>query len=124
MGMKLLYPDWKNTVITRSHRLGRSGERAAARYLESLGWQILAANVRYSVGEIDLIARDDATIVFVEVKTRSTPNYGSIESITPLKLKRMRKAAVLWLRDKPYKDVRFDVITIVGAQLEHFEAVA
>lgn len=78
--------------------LGKRGEAFAARYLRERGAEIIAANVSYKVGEIDLIAREaDGTIVFVEVKTRATPSFGVAEAVTPQKLARLRKAASQWL---------------------------
>ncbi|MER0105288.1 MULTISPECIES: YraN family protein [Corynebacterium] len=109
-------------------QLGKRGESFAARYLRQRGSEIIAANVSYRVGEIDLIAREpDGTIVFVEVKTRSTASFGIAEAVTPHKLSRMRRAAVQWLDGKPFSTVRFDVIALVakgeGFELEHFTGV-
>ncbi|MER0069584.1 YraN family protein [Corynebacterium sp. KPL2850] len=109
-------------------QLGKRGESIAARYLRQRGFEIIAANVSYRVGEIDLIAREpDGTIVFVEVKTRSTASFGIAEAVTPHKLSRMRRAAVQWLDGKPLSTVRFDVIALVvkgeGFELEHFTGV-
>lgn len=121
-----------NYLITKHPRhrqeLGKRGESFAAGYLRQHGSDIIAANVRYRVGEIDLIAREpDGTIVFVEVKTRSTASFGIAEAVTPHKLSRMRKAAVQWLDGKPLAAVRFDVIALVvkgeGFELEHFTGV-
>lgn len=96
-------------------QLGKRGESFAARYLRQRGSEIIAANVSYRVGEIDLIAREpDGTIVFVEVKTRSTASFGIAEAVTPHKLSRMRRAAVQWLDGKPLSTVRFDVIALVA----------
>ena len=108
--------------------LGKRGEAFAARYLRERGTEIIAANVSYKVGEIDLIAREtDGTIVFVEVKTRATPSFGVAEAVTPQKLARLRKAAAQWLDGKPLSSVRFDVITLLergqGFALEHFKGV-
>lgn len=112
----------------RRKALGAKGEKIAAQYFRDQGIDIVAANVRYTVGEIDLIVREpDETYVFVEVKTRRGTGFGLAESVTPRKLARLRKAAVQWLRDKPMLRVRFDVITIIirGAtiQLEHHKDV-
>lgn len=108
--------------------LGKRGEAFAARYLRERGAEIIAANVSYRVGEIDLIAREaDGTIVFVEVKTRATASFGVAEAVTPQKLARLRKAAAQWLDGKPLSSVRFDVITLLergqGFALEHFKGV-
>ena len=108
--------------------LGKRGEAFAARYLRERGTEIIAANVSYKVGEIDLIAREtDGTIVFVEVKTRATSSFGVAEAVTPQKLSRLRKAAAQWLDGKPLSSVRFDVIALLergqGFALEHFKGV-
>lgn len=114
--------------LRHRQELGKRGESFAARYFRQRGSDIIAANVRYRVGEIDLIAREpNGTIVFVEVKTRSTASFGIAEAVTPHKLSRMRRAAVQWLGGKPLATVRFDVIALVvkgeGFELEHFTGV-
>ncbi|MBK4145801.1 YraN family protein [Corynebacterium macginleyi] len=114
--------------LRHRQELGKRGESFAAGYLRQRGSDIIAANVRYRVGELDLIAREpDGTIVFVEVKTRSTASFGIAEAVTPHKLSRMRRAAVQWLGGKPLATVRFDVIALVvkgeGFELEHFTGV-
>ncbi len=57
--------------------LGRAGERAAARHLESLGWRVIGAGFLARRGEIDLVCRDGDRLVLVEVKTRASDRYGS-----------------------------------------------
>lgn len=122
----------EHRLVTKKPRhkqvLGKRGEAFAARYLRERGLEIIAANVSYRVGEIDLIAREaDGTIVFVEVKTRANSRYGVAEAVTPQKLGRLRKAAAQWLDGKPSSEVRFDVIALVargqGFALEHFKGV-
>lgn len=122
----------EHRLVTKKPRhkqvLGKRGEAFAARYLRERGAEIIAVNVSYRVGEIDLIAREaDGTIVFVEVKTRANSRYGVAEAVTPQKLGRLRKAAAQWLDGKPLSEVRFDVIALVacrqGFALEHFKGV-
>ncbi|MHA2789248.1 YraN family protein [Corynebacterium sp. S7] len=108
--------------------LGRRGEQAAADFYEQRGARVVARNIHYPVGELDLIVREpNGTIVFVEVKTRSGTSYGSAESVTRSKLAKMRKAAARWLLDQPYSMVRFDVValTVAGSTfaLDYFEGV-
>ncbi|HQJ35005.1 MAG TPA: YraN family protein, partial [Rhodoglobus sp.] len=82
--------------------LGRRGEEIAARYLASRGLAIVERNWRCPQGEIDLIARDGGELVFVEVKTRSSVAYGHpLESITPVKLARLRRLAAAWCDAHP-----------------------
>ncbi len=97
-----------------SQQLADWGENAAAEFLIGNNYHIRGRNIGYDVGEIDIIATDPTgVVVFVEVKTRSGENYGVAESVTGLKLLRLRKAAYCWLSDQPYADIRFDVIAIV-----------
>lgn len=78
--------------------LGRDGEDAAAAYLTRCGMRVVARNWRCRYGEIDIIARDGAVLVFCEVKTRSGTGFGvPLAAITRVKLARMRRLAVLWL---------------------------
>jgi putative endonuclease len=113
---------------TRKSALGKRGEWFAANYYRSRGAEVIAANVNYAVGEIDLIVRENNVFVFVEVKTRTTAAYGIAEAVTPRKMARMRKAAVQWLNGRPLSEVRFDVIALLvngtSFELEHFEAVS
>jgi len=109
--------------------LGRKGERAAARYLRRHRYRILARNYRCAAGEIDLIASQAATIVFVEVKTRQ-PAEGPSDRL-PVhteQLGRIGRAARYFMMhpaaaDRPY---RFDVISVAFSSrgkphFEHFE---
>ncbi|KZE23025.1 hypothetical protein AVW13_05445 [Brevibacterium casei] len=96
--------------------MGRTGEDLAVARLEAEGMVVLDRNVRCREGEIDIIARDGATIVFVEVKTRRTMRQGSpLEAITPVKLRRIRMLSGLWLREQAefYPATRIDAIGIV-----------
>lgn len=77
---------------------GARGEQIATRYLQRQGYTILTTNWRCQRGEIDLIARDDTTLVFVEVRTRSSERLGSPEeSVTPAKQRRLRELAEHYL---------------------------
>jgi len=78
--------------------VGRAAEKAAANYLEQLGYKILQQNWRTRWCEIDLVAANGKIIYFVEVKYRSSSAYGTgLEYITPKKLNQMRFAADFWL---------------------------
>jgi putative endonuclease len=106
--------------------LGDRGERAAARHLKRHGMRVLLRGYRTKQGEIDLIARDGNTLVFVEVKSR---RYGvPAEAVTPEKQRRLTMAALHFLRRHQLLEVRsrFDVVAIVWPddrsppQIEHF----
>ena len=93
---------------------GRCGETLAAAYLESLGYRILKRNVRGPGGEIDLVAREGETLVFVEVKARGSSRFGSaLAAVDARKRKRIRTLAEDFLQFLPPKTkVRFDVVTL------------
>ena len=96
-------------------QLGKWGEQFAATYLTKQGYTILGSNIRTPYGEIDLLARQADTLVFVEVKTRSSPSLGFPEiSITPKKFSHMVSAAQAYLLDHPELNLgwRIDVISI------------
>ena len=113
--------------------LGDRGERAAARFLRRRGLRVLLRGYRTRSGEIDLIARDGETLVFVEVKARR--QGVPAEAVTAEKQRRITLAALQFLRKHHLLDVRsrFDIVAIVWPdergqpQIEHipnaFEAV-
>lgn len=81
--------------------LGDRGERAAVRYLKRQGYRVLARQSRSRIGELDIVAMDGSTIVFVEVKTRSSHAAGHpVEAVTPTKQKQLTRAALQWLRSR------------------------
>ena len=94
---------------------GESGENLAVRALERDGYAIVARRYRVRAGEIDIIARDGATMVFVEVKTREGRDYGEPhEAVTRLKRRRMAQIALDFLARQRLVDCpcRFDVVSI------------
>lgn len=100
----------------RNKDLGRRGEEAAARYLDSRGYEILERNWSCYAGEADIIAKDGNCIAFVEVKTRHNCNKGfPSESVGKEKRERYEKIALAYLENISQADmhVRFDVISIV-----------
>ncbi len=106
--------------------LGTIGERLAMEYLKAQGYKILEKNYRCSVGEVDIIAQDQDTIVFVEVKTRrNTFIAAPYESVGKHKQKKILEVAQCYLEEKDLvnHEIRFDVLSIVmrGAthQIEH-----
>lgn len=97
--------------------LARAGEAAAAEYLEAHGLRILERNFRCKVGEVDLVAVDGHALVFVEVKTRRGTAFGRpSEAVGPAKQARLRRLAAWYLAEKrpPHRDVRFDVVEVLG----------
>jgi putative endonuclease len=99
--------------------LGKTGEDLACAELETRGYAIIARRYRRRIGEIDIVARDGETIVFVEVKARDSRDFGeAAEAVTAFKRRRMTQIAIDYmarhrLSDRP---CRFDVVSI------HFDA--
>ncbi|WP_101571250.1 MULTISPECIES: YraN family protein [unclassified Brevibacterium] len=100
----------------RQRAVGQTGEDLAAEFLQRQGMVVIERNFRCPRGEIDIIARDGDTIVFVEVKTRRTFALGSpLEAVTRAKLKRIRMLSGIWLRGQSdfFPSVRIDALGIV-----------
>lgn len=109
--------------------VGRYGERVAARYLQEHGLEVVDRNWRCGQGELDIVARDGPVLVFVEVKTRSSAQFGvPAEAVTRVKANRIRALAVAWLAGHPhaYAGLRFDVVSVMrspagAAQVLHLQ---
>ena len=102
--------------------LGRAGEKLAVDFLRKKGFKILKTNYRSPVGEIDIIAEDKSAIVFIEVKTRSSDNYGSpCEAVDSKKQEKYYKIATYYLQKEKKIDseCRFDVVEIENGQINH-----
>ena len=96
--------------------LGNRGETEASRFLKQLGYRVLATQHRNALGEIDIVALDGPTIVFVEVKTRSSTDAGQpFEAVNQRKQQRLTQAALAWLKShrRLEQPARFDVVSIV-----------
>jgi putative endonuclease len=105
------------------HRLGRAAEALVAGRLERMGWRIVARNARTSTvrGELDLVAIDGGTLVFVEVKALSAASAAGPErpamAVGHRKRHKLRTLALAWLRDHdgsvpPHRTLRFDVVGV------------
>lgn len=102
---------------------GKKGESVAADYLKKNGYEILGKNFRCPLGEIDMIARDQEGLVFIEVKTRRSEDLGYPEEAVDMKKqKKISQLAAYYLRTKDLTNVqaRFDVvaITMSGSSME------
>jgi putative endonuclease len=101
-------------------RIGNIGERVAADYISAMNCDILEKNYFTKDGEIDIIFKDGDTLVFAEVKYRSTDLYGKpAEAVTLTKRKRISKTALHYLYDKGLNDekCRFDIFEVTGAKM-------
>ena len=114
MGQRGRISRWLRTL--RGQRpLGERGERAAARYLKRRGYKILARGDRLVPGELDLVALDRDTVVFVEVKTRRSADAGHpAEAVTAAKQRRLTRLAVTFLKRHGLLEhrARFDVSAV------------
>jgi putative endonuclease len=120
---------WWN-LLFRPVPLGLRGERYAARYLRRKGYRIIARGTRLCRGELDLVAVDGRTVVFVEVKTRHQASDESpAVAVNPEKQRRIARAALVFLKSHGLLELaaRFDVVAIVWpkdarkpSKVEHF----
>lgn len=95
--------------------VGRAGEDAAVQYLAGAGYRIVARNVRYRMGEIDIVAEDAGCLVFVEVKTRTGHGFGTAaEAVTARKRQKLVQLASVYLAQHGGVDrrCRFDVVAV------------
>ena len=95
--------------------LGSEGEGLAVEFLKKKNYKILAKNYKTFIGEIDIVAKDGDTIVFVEVKTRANDAFGlPFEAVNKGKRQKLKNLALLFLKKHPREaPARFDVISIV-----------
>ena len=109
---------------TARGRLGKRGEDLAVEHLRRQGYRVLERNWRCARGEIDIVATDGSSLVFVEVKTRSSCDFGHpLESITLVKLARLRSLALAWSLAHPESrgSLRIDAIGVLAPYGKPFE---
>lgn len=98
------------------NELGKKGEKLAVRYLKKQGYKIIEINYKTKLGEIDIIALDRNTLVFIEVKSRISQKQGlPQEAINKRKQQQIQKVAEFYLKQKSLKHLncRFDVISVL-----------
>jgi putative endonuclease len=120
-------------VVTHARlKIGRDAEDLVAFRLLSAGWKILARNARTRYGELDIVAFDKGTLVFIEVKAgREGSAFGPerpVHSVGPRKQRQIRRLAAAWMsehRDAPrYSEIRFDAVGVTyDANARHAIAV-
>ena len=96
-------------------RTGKAGEEIAVRHLQRLGYCILERNYRCPLGEIDIVAREENILVFIEVKSRKTESFGDPElAVGKAKQKKISLIALYYLAQKNYPSLpaRFDVVAV------------
>ena len=113
--------------MAEHYDLGREGEKMAKDYLVKKGYIILEVNYRHLKAEVDIIARKGASLVAVEVKTRSTSDFGNPQDfVKPKQIQRLVRAVNHYVNLKDLDvEVRFDIISIIknklGTRIEHLE---
>lgn len=116
-------------MTTHNQRVGAWGEETAVGYVEKRGYQVIARNVRTPYGEIDIIARQGETIIFIEVKTlTSSKNFLPEQQITTRKREHMLNAAQHYAAEHAIDHWQIDVIAVEGSPgmdplITHFESV-
>jgi putative endonuclease len=96
--------------------LGKRGEEEAVCFLKSNGYQVLERNFRNKLGEIDIIAKENKVLCFIEVKTRANTNFGyPQEAVTLRKQKQLNKVALSYLKQYNLIDTpaRFDIVSVI-----------
>jgi len=107
--------------------LGKEGEKLTVEFLQKQGYHILEKNYRYLKAEIDIIALKEDTIVVIEVKTRSTPDFGNPQDfVKPKQIQLLVKAMDHYVTENDLDvEVRFDIVAIIknkqGTKIEHLE---
>lgn len=105
--------------------IGLKGEVEAKEYLVENGYEIVETNFRNKIGEIDIIAKKNGVLIFVEVKRRESLKFGHPrEAVNYYKQQKIRNIATSYLKYKGLYEkiaIRFDVIDLVGDNLTHIE---
>ena len=105
----------KKTKDTQKITTGKEGEKIAAAYLKKNGYEIIEINFRCPIGEIDIVAKEENDLVFVEVKTRKSIELGYPEQAVGMrKQKKMSQLALWYMQKRKIADTnaRFDVVAI------------
>ena len=106
-------------MTANRQQVGQDGETLAVQHLQRKGYKIIARNYRTRLGEIDIIAKHNGALVFVEVKTRRSKHYGHPKlAVTPAKQRQISMAALVYLKQQGamQQPARFDVVTILSPQ--------
>ena len=102
-------------MLNQRQKFGKDSESVAVKHLKKNGYKILQQNYRTKLGEIDIIAKDKKTLVFVEVKARQSIHFGSPKwAVTPKKQRKISMVTLYYLKATKQQNVkaRFDVVTI------------
>jgi putative endonuclease len=113
--------------MMQKKELGKKGEELALRFLKKRGYRIIEKNYVCKLGEMDIIAKEKDTLVFIEVKTRTSTTFGPPQlAVNASKQRQLSKVALNYLKEKHLEDVkaRFDVVAILlGQKGEEIELI-
>lgn len=118
----------KERIVDSRKKLGNKGEKRAANFLRKQGYQIIEKNYHSLLGEIDIVAKEGESIVFVEVKTRRSTDFGlPEEALSYDKRRRLSKLALNYLAHRRIEgsNCRFDVVSILmdNNKVKHIELI-
>ena len=114
-----------------NREIGAKGEEFASQYLQNLGYRILDRNWRTKRGELDIVAEHEATLIFCEVKTRTSKVCGlPSEAISQTKIQHLKTVALEWLNTHQVRHtgIRFDAISVLivptsAPQISHIQGI-
>lgn len=113
--------------MAQHNQLGKKGEQLAVDFLLKKGYEILQRNYRFDKAEVDIMAKKDSVLAIIEVKTRSTSDFGNPQDfVKPKQIQRLVKAVDEYVNENGLElEVRFDIIAIVTNgkpfEIEHLE---
>ena len=113
--------------MAQHNDLGKKGEQLAVDFLQQKGFTILERNYRFQKAEVDIIIQKENLICAVEVKTRSTPEFGNPQDfVKPKQIQQLVKAMDFYITENDLDvELRFDIVAIIknklGTQIEHLE---
>ncbi len=102
-------------MLNKQQQFGKKSESLAVKHLKKQGYRIVEQNYRNNLGEIDIIAKEKDTLVFVEVKARNSSRFGNPKgAVTPKKKRKISMVALQYLKNSRQKNAkaRFDVVAI------------
>lgn len=108
---------------TDKQKIGNLGEEKASELLSKKGYKIVETNYRFKKAEIDIIAKNDLFLIFVEVKTRKNNKFGNPEEfVSERKIELFQDTAEFYMLEHNINlNLRFDIISVTGDEIEHFE---
>lgn len=113
--------------MAQHNELGKKGEQLAVNYLSKNGYEIIERNYRFDKAEVDVIAKKENTLAIVEVKTRSSTDFGNPQDfVKPKQIQRLVKAVDEYITVNGLDvEVRFDIVAIIkngkGYDIEHLK---